>query len=152
MITRTTTKRGACPRKGEAIGLQPSSTGMVGGKETGQRMSDYIIPNGEFTKAFAKLAKAGWKLNLQSAHRPGKKGGGGGKDKFTCGECGANVWGKPDTHPFHEKYKSPGWHRRGATMDDDLDGRKKIEGDPRPVRGRAPHGRAAQVDAPTHAV
>ena len=39
--------------KMKAIGLQPSSTGMVGGKETGQRMSDYIIPNGEFTKALA---------------------------------------------------------------------------------------------------
>ena len=32
--------------KMKAIGLQPSSTGMVGGKETGQRMMDYIIPGG----------------------------------------------------------------------------------------------------------
>ena len=61
--------------KMKAIGLQPSSTGMVGGKETGQTMSDYIIPDGPFTKAFAKLAATGWKLNLQSAHRPGPKGG-----------------------------------------------------------------------------
>ncbi len=30
--------------KMKAIGLQPSSTGMVGGKETGQRMTDYPIP------------------------------------------------------------------------------------------------------------
>ena len=37
--------------KMKAIGLQPSSTGMVGGKETGQRMMDYIIPGGAFTKA-----------------------------------------------------------------------------------------------------
>jgi hypothetical protein len=35
---------------------------------------DYIIPDGPFTKAFAKLAATGWKLNLQSAHRPGPKG------------------------------------------------------------------------------
>ena len=82
--------------KMKSIGLQPSSTGMVGGKETGQRMSDYIIPDGPFTKVFAKLAKGGWKLNLQSAHRPGKKGGGESKSKFTCGECGQNAWGKPD--------------------------------------------------------
>jgi Tfp pilus assembly protein PilV len=53
--------------KMKSIGLQPSSTGMVGGKEAGQRMSDYIIPGGPFTKAYARLAAKGWKLNLQSA-------------------------------------------------------------------------------------
>jgi hypothetical protein len=83
--------------KMKAIGLQPSSTGMVGGKETGQKMMDYIIPNGPFTKAYAKLASTGWKLNLQSAHRPGPKGGTNSKMKFTCTWCGWNVWGKPDT-------------------------------------------------------
>jgi hypothetical protein len=83
--------------KMKAIGLQPSSTGMVGGKETGQKMKDYIIPDGSFTKAFAKLAATGWRLNLQSAHRPGAKGGVNSKTKFTCAACGQNVWGKPDT-------------------------------------------------------
>ena len=83
--------------KMKAIGLQPSSTGMVGGKETGQKMLDYIIPDGLFTKAFANLAAKGWKLNLQSAHRPGPKGGINSKTKFTCPNCGSNVWGKPDT-------------------------------------------------------
>ena len=82
--------------KMKAIGLQPSSTGMVGGKETGQRMSDYIIPDGPFTKSYAKLAKTGWKLNLQSAHRPGPEKGGNSKTKFTCSSCGQNAWGKPD--------------------------------------------------------
>ena len=82
--------------KMKAIGLQPSSTGMPGGKETGQRMMDYIIPDGPFTKAFAKLAATGWKLNLQSAHRPGAKGGTNSKTKFTCTACGQNAWGKPD--------------------------------------------------------
>jgi hypothetical protein len=82
--------------KMKSIGLQPSSTGMVGGKETGQRMSDYIIPGGPFTKAYARLAAKGWKLNLQSAHRPGPKGGINSKTKFTCSSCGQNAWGKPD--------------------------------------------------------
>src|SRR6516225_7439349 len=50
--------------KMKAIGLQPSSTGGVGGKETGQRMSSYIIPDGPFANAFTKLAATGWKLNL----------------------------------------------------------------------------------------
>jgi predicted SprT family Zn-dependent metalloprotease len=81
--------------KMKAIGLQPSSTGMVGGKETGQRMSDYIIPSGPFTKAFAKLAATGWNLNLQSAHQPGPKGGNDSKTPFTRPACGQNAWGKP---------------------------------------------------------
>jgi hypothetical protein len=81
--------------KMKAIGLQPSSTGMVGGKETGQRMSDYVIPDGPFTKAYAKLATTGWRMNLQSAPRPGAKGGVNSKTKFTCSSCGQNAWGKP---------------------------------------------------------
>jgi len=32
-------------------GLQPSSTGMVGGKETGQHMDHYIIPGGAFEQS-----------------------------------------------------------------------------------------------------
>src|SRR5262249_16631685 len=83
--------------KMKAVGLQPTSTGMVGGKETGQKMSDYVIPGGPFTQAFAKLAASGWKLNLQSAHRAGAKGGTNSKTKFTCRTCGASVWGKPDS-------------------------------------------------------
>jgi len=82
--------------KMKAIGLQPSSTGMVGGKETGQRMSDYIIPGGRFEQAYGKLAATNWKLNLESAHRPGGTRGPSSKTKFTCSNCGQNAWGKPD--------------------------------------------------------
>ena len=71
--------------KMKAIGLQPISTGMVGGKETGQRMRDYPIPGGPFAKAFAELAATGWKLNLQSAHRGGEaRRRRHSKTKFTC--------------------------------------------------------------------
>jgi predicted SprT family Zn-dependent metalloprotease/ribosomal protein S27E len=83
--------------KMKALGLQPSSTGMVGGNKTGQRMSDYVIRGGPFTQAYAKLAKSGWRLNLESAHRAGKVKGPKSKEKFTCSKCGANVWGKPDS-------------------------------------------------------
>jgi hypothetical protein len=82
--------------KMKAMGLQPSNTGAVGGKETGQQMSHYVIPGGAFTDAFAKLAASGWKLNLESAHRAGPDGGRKGKTKFTCTGCGQNAWGKPD--------------------------------------------------------
>jgi predicted SprT family Zn-dependent metalloprotease len=73
------------------IGLQPSSTGAVGGKETGQRVSHYVIPH-----AFTALAATGWKLNLQSAHRPGAQQGPSSKTKFTCPSCGQNAWAKPN--------------------------------------------------------
>lgn len=107
--------------KMKTIGLQPSSTGMVGGKETGQRMSDYVIPGGPFERTFTKLAAAGWKLNLQSAPRPGQKGGVNSKTKFSCPTCGQNVWGKPDTMVlcmdcFTEQNADSTFEYRGAMM------------------------------------
>jgi predicted SprT family Zn-dependent metalloprotease len=83
--------------KMKAIGLQPSNTGAVGGKETGKHMQHYVIPGGRFADTYAALAATGWKLNLESAHRPGEQKGPSSKTKFTCSSCGQNVWGKPDT-------------------------------------------------------
>jgi hypothetical protein len=82
--------------KMKELGLQPSSTGAPGGKETGQRMSHYILPGGAYARAFAELKATGWRLNLESAPRPG---GQGKKDKskttFVCPKCGQQCWGKP---------------------------------------------------------
>jgi hypothetical protein len=80
----------------KAVGLQPSSTGAVGGRETGQRVSHYIVPDVPFAQGFVKLAATGWRLNLQSAHRLGDKKGPNSKAKFTCSACGQNAWGNPD--------------------------------------------------------
>jgi hypothetical protein len=82
--------------KMRSIGLQPSSTGMPGGRETGQRMSHYILDDGAFSLSYDELAATGWKLNLQSAHRPPSRGGGKNKTKFICPDCGQNAWGKAD--------------------------------------------------------
>lgn len=79
--------------KMKAVGLYPSSTGMVGGKETGQHMSDYIIPDGPFACAYAKLKATGFKLNWQSSVRS-KETKPDSKTKFTCPKCGQNAWGK----------------------------------------------------------
>src|SRR5262249_39149237 len=70
--------------KMKTIGLQPSSSGTVGGKETGQRMSHYIVPDGPFAKASATLAASGWRLNLQSAPMSGPNKGPSSKTRFTC--------------------------------------------------------------------
>jgi hypothetical protein len=57
---------GKAPRRGyhdqqwaakmREIGLPPSDTGEERGKETGQSMSHYIIPEGRYAQAYAKLA------------------------------------------------------------------------------------------------
>jgi len=83
--------------KMKEVGLWPSNTGGVGGKETGQQMSHYVMTDGRFSIAFGVLAATGWKLDLESAPRPGPEGGGRkSKTKFTCPNCGQNAWGKPD--------------------------------------------------------
>lgn len=81
--------------KMKMIGLQPTSTGAVGGKETGYHMMHLINPDGPYARAYAKLAKTGFRLEWQSA----LVGGGNGKKdasktKFSCRQCGLNAWAK----------------------------------------------------------
>jgi hypothetical protein len=38
-----------------AVGLIPSDTGKPGGKQTGQRMTHYIEPEGQFDRACREL-------------------------------------------------------------------------------------------------
>jgi SprT-like family len=78
------------------IGLQPSSTGAVGGKETGAKMSHYILPGGPYTQAFTALAALSWKLNLESTPTRGGERAAPSKVKFSCPACNQNAWGKPD--------------------------------------------------------
>jgi predicted SprT family Zn-dependent metalloprotease len=98
--------------KMKSIGLWPSSTGAPGGKETGVRMQHYIIAGGRFAQVFAELAATGWKLDLESALRPGDPKGPNSKTKFTCSSCGWNVWGKPDTGVFCK----PCWAATGGKL------------------------------------
>ena len=83
--------------KMKEIGLQPSTTGEPGGKETGQSVTHYIIPGGRYTTAYAKLAATGLRLDWQSApagvQAKAKKAS---KTKFSCPECGQNAWAKSD--------------------------------------------------------
>lgn len=76
------------------IGLQPSDTGRPGGKETGQRMSHYIFPEGAYTKAYARLKAGGFQLHWQST-KAGPQAKRLSKTKYTCPECGQNAWAKP---------------------------------------------------------
>jgi hypothetical protein len=83
--------------KMKSVGVQPSSTGVPGGKETGGHMSHYLVPDGPFARAFAELAATGWGLQWQSAHRPGASGrGNASKTKCTRTACKQNAWGRSD--------------------------------------------------------
>jgi SprT-like family len=45
-----------------SIGLHPSSTGRPGGREVGQRMSDYVIEGGLFCSAVDRLLATHWAI------------------------------------------------------------------------------------------
>jgi hypothetical protein len=81
----------------KSIGLMPSSTGDVGGKETGQRLAHYTVENGPYKAAYAALQNRGFKLNWQSTpYAPEDSKKPNSKTKYTCPECGLNAWAKPD--------------------------------------------------------
>jgi predicted SprT family Zn-dependent metalloprotease len=83
--------------KMKEIGLQPSTTGQPGGKETGQSVTHYIIGGGPYAKAYAKLKARAFQLRWQSVPA-GKeaKAKKASKTKFTCPDCAQNAWAKAD--------------------------------------------------------
>ena len=81
--------------KMKEIGLQPSTNGMPGGKETGKKVSHYIIATGPYARAYEKLAATGFQLHWESTPRTTEEKK-ASKTKFTCPDCGQNAWAKPD--------------------------------------------------------
>lgn len=80
----------------KAIGLYPSDTGHPGGRETGQRMSHYIIPEGPFAIACAELLTSGFALRWGDLTEQRERKPDESKMKYTCPQCRLNVWGKPN--------------------------------------------------------
>jgi predicted SprT family Zn-dependent metalloprotease len=83
--------------KMKAVGLYPSDTGLPGGKETGQSMTHYIIPEGAFAQTYARLQATGLCLHWQSSQRNGQARN-QSKTKYTCPACGLNAWARPSAH------------------------------------------------------
>ena len=82
--------------KMKEVGLYPSHSGELGGKETGQRVTHCIIPGGPYAQAFSKLEATGFKLRWQSqANSNGKQKKLDSKTKYTCPICDQNAWAKP---------------------------------------------------------
>lgn len=71
------------------IGLQASSTGMPGGKTTGQRMSHYILENGKFEKVATAFLLSGDKLQWNSSKEEKTAGKEKKKtrEKWACPKC-----------------------------------------------------------------
>jgi predicted SprT family Zn-dependent metalloprotease len=76
-------------RKMHEIGLHPSTTGEVGGKEVGQKCSHYIEPHGPFQAFADQLIADGFKLPyVDIRHDPQRQAKLDSKSKFTCPVCG----------------------------------------------------------------
>lgn len=83
-------------RKMKEVGLYPSNTGAPGGKETGQKMTHYIISGGLFEHYCQSLLSSGYKINWQmELEQPEKGERKKSKVKFTCPACEQNAWAKP---------------------------------------------------------
>lgn len=79
-----------------AVGLMPSDTGQPGGSRVGQRMSDYVIEDGPFAKAFAAMpveALLPW-VSGGAAVSGGPTPTRRDKVTFECPECKDKAWGK----------------------------------------------------------
>jgi predicted SprT family Zn-dependent metalloprotease len=89
-------------QKMKAIGLHPSNTGEPGGKEIGDQMMHYILPEGRFRQSYRRLETAGFHLHWQSGVPiPAElskvvRRKLASKTKFTCPTCCQNAWAKAD--------------------------------------------------------
>lgn len=81
--------------KMESIGIIPSHNGMIGGRKTGYKMSDYILPKGLYEQAFNELQELGGKISWIESIGEVKKVY-SKKYKYICDECNMKVWGKAD--------------------------------------------------------
>lgn len=84
----------------KSVGLYPSNTGAIGGKETGDQMSHYIMENGAFENAAKALISQGFDFCLgftplpisTTVEKPPKTKT---RSKYQCPDCGMNAWAKP---------------------------------------------------------
>ncbi len=90
--------------KMKAMGLQPSHSGTVGGRETGQTMDQLVITGGLFQKACQVLLKTGFEVHWAEAlSGRGAASEDGPKVKvgrvnWICPSCGLNAMAKPSAY------------------------------------------------------
>lgn len=80
------------------IGLHPSDTGQLGGKEIGQSCSHYIVAGGRYARVFADLVA---QSNFTALYvelwddADARKAKSASKTRYTCPSCELNAWAKP---------------------------------------------------------
>jgi len=80
--------------KMRAIGLVASDTGEKGGRETGQKMSQYVKVGGRFEAAYEAMGHKK-EIPFQAQYEgEGVSAGQGEREKYSCAGCGVNIWGK----------------------------------------------------------
>jgi hypothetical protein len=85
-------------RKMLEIGLIPTDTGEIGGKETGQHMSHVIAEEGKFAHAVARLLQEHPAIlyhDRSGEQDDVRKKKAASKTKYTCPVCELNAWAKP---------------------------------------------------------
>lgn len=73
-------------QKMKAIGLQPSSSGLPGGSETGERMDHFIIPGGLFIVSAKKLLASSFELSWLDRYPTAARSAGGGGGGISVAE------------------------------------------------------------------
>jgi predicted SprT family Zn-dependent metalloprotease len=80
------------------LGLVPSVTGEVGGRQTGERVTHYIQPSGPFDLLTQKLIAEGFAVHWESIEtNRARQVGPVSKVKYACSACGQNAWAKPQS-------------------------------------------------------
>jgi predicted SprT family Zn-dependent metalloprotease len=91
-------------KKMEDLGLIPSSTGFIGGKRTGRKMSHYIQENGLFEKVCERLLAQGLTVPYvdlwENSDKITSEKKNASKTKYTCPNCGLNAWAKPNSNLY----------------------------------------------------
>lgn len=85
--------------KMKELGLYPSSTGEPGGKETGRKVSHYIMEDGAFASIvppIADMVRGALLVGVPRDEAKARKKA-ASKTKYSCPDCGTNAWAKPDT-------------------------------------------------------
>jgi predicted SprT family Zn-dependent metalloprotease len=77
------------------VGLQPVSVDNPG-KMTGQKVTHEIVDGGPYARAYADFMQFGYSIHWRSRATDTATQSAKTKIKYTCHNCEANAWGKPD--------------------------------------------------------
>jgi predicted SprT family Zn-dependent metalloprotease len=79
--------------KMKEVGLQPDNGS---GRETGQSVSHHIMPGGAFDRACTELLSQGVEIRYRDIWGQNQTAPKKTRSKYTCAECGLNMWGRPE--------------------------------------------------------